>query len=122
MAAFTFPATTPIAPEQSSWARNQLRTALENNKTRFKELSANAESLAEAEAAVLLVASRKQEAYERAKSGAFDDSFGWVKKDPDLAAASSVLSRLQVDGNDIDTIPTQIAQLPVVEESQAVLF
>lgn len=122
MAAFTFPCTTSIASEQAAWARDQLREAMEGNKTRYKELTANAEAVADAEAAVLLIASRKKGAYERARQGINDGAFGWVQSDPDLAAATSVLNRLHVQSNDIDTMPDEIAKIVPQEDAQAALF
>lgn len=88
-----------------SWAHAQLQEAMSGRKERFKLLAANAAVLREALLAVLLVARRKHAAYHAAISGKQNDSFGWINRDPELAAAVSLVSRHLISCDDIAQLP-----------------
>jgi hypothetical protein len=77
-------------------------------KTRLKNLKAEEGAYEALVQAVLMVAWRKSTAYLRARTQQPDEAFGltgWIRKDPELARATELLTRSRLAVNELEMLP-----------------
>lgn len=98
---------TMFSQDQKNWAKKELETIMNtgNNKTRYKQLVSVPQNLENAENALLFIAHKKDQFYQKAAKGEVLSSLGWVEKYPEFAKNTLVLQHLFVDLMEIPILP-----------------
>lgn len=90
--------------EKTSWAKTELASIMQGNKTRYKQLLEDSVKLQQLEDSLLSVAMHKSQAYDRATKGEVLTSFNWINNEKELANAILILSENFVPIGEISII------------------